>query len=127
MSERSAAFKALFFSCVLMLCVAMPMAAQTGSASSTPDNSANNKPAQTTADQQSSAGSDRAITQKIRQAVIADKSLSMYAHNVKIITRQGAVTLKGPVRSDAEKQTVESAAAGVVGQGKVTDELTVKP
>ncbi len=79
-----------------------------------------------TADQQKSDTSDRTITMKIRRSIIADKTLSTYAHNVKIITRNGMVTLKGPVDSDAEKQTIDSKAAEVVGQDKVTDKLTVK-
>jgi hypothetical protein len=90
-----------------------------------PDNSANNKQHDVTADQQSSAASDRAITQ-IRKALIADKSLSTSAQNVKIITVNGAVTLKGPVKSDEEKQQVASKAAEVVDAGKVDNQLTVK-
>ena len=56
-----------------------------------------------------------------------DKSLSTYAHNVKIVAQGGAVTLKGPVRSDEEKKTLVSKAEEVAGSGKVTDQLTVKP
>jgi hyperosmotically inducible protein len=66
-------------------------------------------------------------TAKIRKAITADKTLSTYAHNVKIITLNGAVTLKGPVKSDEEKQKVASMAANIVSANKVTDELTVKP
>ena len=55
---------------------------------------------QKTADQQKGNGSDLQITQQIRQAILRDKSLSTYAHNIKIITQNGQVTLKGPVRSD---------------------------
>jgi hyperosmotically inducible protein len=91
-----------------------------------PDNSSNNKQHDVTADQQSSAASDRVITQKIRKALIADNSLSTYAHNVKIITVNGAVTLKGPVKSGEEKQQVASKAAEVVDAGKVDNQLTVK-
>lgn len=94
--------------------------------SSAPDNSAHNKNHSTTADQQKEGGSDREITQKIRQAVMADKSLSTYAHNVKIITQNGSVTLKGPVHSDDEKEKIASAAASVVGSDKVTNQITVK-
>ena len=65
--------------------------------------------------------------QRIRKAVIADKSLSSYAHNVKIIATDGKVTLKGPVRSEAEKASIEQKAVDVVGAGKVTNEITVKP
>jgi hyperosmotically inducible periplasmic protein len=99
---------------------------QTGSASAAPDNSKQNKDQTPTADNQPNAQADRTTTAKIRKAIIADKTLSTYAHNVKIITVNGAVTLKGPVKSDDEKQKVESAAASIVSADKVTDALTVK-
>ncbi|AXC16301.1 transport-associated protein (plasmid) [Acidisarcina polymorpha] len=67
------------------------------------------------------------ITKKIRQAIIADKSLSMYGHNIKIITLNGSVTLKGPVHSEDEKQSIAAKAAEVVGSpDKVTNQITVK-
>lgn len=78
-----------------------------------------------TADQQSETAADRKITQQIRRAIVKDKSLSQYAHNVKIITRGGAVTLKGPVRSETEKAAVEKAAVLVAGKGNVTNELDI--
>jgi len=90
------------------------------------DNSAQNKNQTATADNQTNAQGDRAITQQIRKAVIADKDLSTYAHNVKIVTMNGAVTLKGPVKSDDEKQKVAADAASVVSADKITNELTVK-
>jgi hyperosmotically inducible periplasmic protein len=74
--------------------------------------------------QQSNHSSDLEITRNIRRALIKDKSLSMSAHNVTIITKDGRVTLKGRVKSAAEKQTVESAAANVAGAGNVDDQLT---
>ena len=91
-----------------------------------PDNSGQNKSQSTTADNQSSAKSDRELTAKIRKAIIADKDLSTYAHNVKIITANGAVTLKGPVKSDDEKQKVAADAANVVSADHITNNLTVK-
>jgi osmotically-inducible protein OsmY len=92
-----------------------------------PDNSAKNKAHSHTADQQSEATSDRMLTKKIRQSLIADKSLSTYGHNVKIITKDGMVTLKGPVRSEDEKSAIASKAAEVAGgPDKVTNQLTVK-
>lgn len=97
---------------------------QTSSAQ--PDNSAQNKQQGKTADNQSSRKEAREMTANVRKALIADKSLSMYAHNVKIITTNGTVTLKGPVKSDEEKQKVVSDAAGVVSQDKIVDHLTVK-
>ena len=56
-----------------------------------------------------------------------DKSLSTYAHNVKIITQNGQVTLKGPVRSEDEKRAIEAKATEVAGENKVTSELNIKP
>jgi hyperosmotically inducible periplasmic protein len=92
-----------------------------------PDNSATNKAHSNTADQQSEATSDRLLTQKIRRALIADKSLSMYGHNVKIIAKDGSVTLKGPVHSEQEKQTIASRTESIVGSpDKVTNQLTIK-
>ncbi len=92
-----------------------------------PDNSAQNKQQQTTADQQSSASSDRHLTAEIRKSLMADKSLSSYAHNIKIITVNGSVTLKGPVKSDDEKQQVAAKAAEVAGgPDKIDNQLTVK-
>jgi osmotically-inducible protein OsmY len=97
-----------------------------------PDNTKANKgdasKSATTADQQKMNADDREVTQKIRKSVMADKSLSTYAHNVKIITQYGKVTLKGPVRSEVEKQTVASMAANIAGgASNVDNQLTVKP
>ena len=80
-----------------------------------------------TADQQKENRSDRDITQQIRRSIVKDKSLSTYAHNVKIVTQNGQVTLKGPVRSDDEKRAIETKAAEVAGQDKVSSELNIKP
>lgn len=81
-----------------------------------------------TADKQKMNSSDQALTRQIRKAVIDDKSLSTYAHNVKIISRDGKVTLRGPVRSDEEKQAIASLAAQAAGDpNNVDNQLTVKP
>ena len=78
-----------------------------------------------TADQQKENKSDREIARQIRKALVADKSLSTYAHNVKVISQHGTVTLKGPVRSEEEKKTVEQKAAEVAGASNVKNELTI--
>ena len=79
-----------------------------------------------TADQQKMNASDRALTQNIRKAVMADKSLSTYAHNVKIVSQNGMVTLKGPVRSDDEKRSIVGKAAEAAGgPEKVSDQMSV--
>ncbi|MGA2602381.1 MAG: BON domain-containing protein [Bryobacteraceae bacterium] len=80
-----------------------------------------------TADQQPNNRSDRDLTQQIRKAIMSDKHLSTYAHNVKIISQNGQVTLKGPVRSNEEKRAVEAKATEIAGENKVTSELAVKP
>jgi hyperosmotically inducible periplasmic protein len=90
-------------------------------------NQRDRNPNEPTADQQQNNRSDRDITQQVRKAIEADKNFSTYAHNVKVITQNGQVTLKGPVRSEEEKSAVEAKAVAVAGEGKVTSELTVKP
>lgn len=80
-----------------------------------------------TADQGKNNAGDREIMQKIRKAVVGEKTLSTYAHNVKIIAQNGKVTLKGPVRSADEKQTIEQKAVEVAGAGNVTNQITIKP
>jgi hyperosmotically inducible protein len=80
-----------------------------------------------TADQQKENASDRELTQKIRRALMQDKTLSSYAHNVKIVAQGGQVTLKGPVRTEDEKRTVETKAVAVAGAGHVTNEMSVAP
>lgn len=80
-----------------------------------------------TADQQKMNPTDRNNTKQIRSAIMKDKSLSTYAHNVKIISQDGKVTLKGPVRSDDEKTNIEAKAAAVVGADNVTSQLEVTP
>jgi hyperosmotically inducible periplasmic protein len=74
---------------------------------------------------QSNAKSDVAITQAIRKAVMADKGLSTNAHNVKIITTNGAVTLRGPVKSAAEKTTIGAKAEQAVGVKSVDNQLEI--
>jgi osmotically-inducible protein OsmY len=97
-----------------------------------PDNTAVNKrdqsPGEATADQQKMNAADCALTAKIRKAVMADKSLSTYAHNVKIISQNGTVTLKGPVRSDDEvKSIMAKATEGAGSPDKIVNQMSVKP
>jgi osmotically-inducible protein OsmY len=97
-----------------------------------PDNSKVNKrdrnPGEVTADQQKETAADREMTAKIRKALTDDKSLSTYAHNVKVVSQNGTVTLKGPVRSDAEVQAIVSKATEIAGSSaKIDNQLAVKP
>jgi hyperosmotically inducible periplasmic protein len=93
-----------------------------------PDNTKTNKD-QTlpTADQQKMNPADRTITQKIRKAIHEDKTLSTYAHNIKIITQDGKVTLRGPVRSEDEKSNLQGKAVEVAGPDNVTNQLEIAP
>ena len=91
-----------------------------------PDNTGANKQQATTADQQKETAEDRELAQKIRKSIVGDKSLSTYGHNVKVIVRNGVVTLKGPVQSEDEKNNIGAKAADVAGADKVQNELTVK-
>jgi osmotically-inducible protein OsmY len=79
-----------------------------------------------TADQAKETTSDRDTMQKIRKAIIADKSLSTYGHNVKVISEHGKVTLKGPVHTAEERSNIEAKATEVAGSGNVANEISVK-
>ena len=80
-----------------------------------------------TAQQQGTSQADRDTTEQIRRSLTKDSSLSTYAHNIKIITRDGKVTLKGPVRSESEKASIEAKAAAIAGAENVRNKLTVAP
>jgi osmotically-inducible protein OsmY len=95
-----------------------------------PDNTAKNKRDRATApvaDQAISAPGDLDLTKTIRSAVVADSSLSMDAHNCKIVVNDGTVTLVGPVKSVDERDRVQQIAlAAVGGDGqKVVNKLEV--
>lgn len=111
--------------------VSLMVVAQDQTGQSSADNTRMNQGDQSqnavTADQQKMNRSDRDVTQQIRRSIEKDKSLSTYAHNVKVITQNGVVTLKGPVRSEDEKRAIEAKATEVAGADKVTNELEVQP
>lgn len=95
-----------------------------------PDNSGVNRrdraPGAMTADQQSNAKSDVELTREIRRAVVKDSSLSTLAHNVKIVSVNGSVTLRGPVKTVEEKTVIASKAQAIAGADKVVNQLEVK-
>ena len=116
---------------ILSAALAVPARAYSTDEQAKPDNTKVNKrdrsPGAATADQQKMNAADRELTAKIRRAIMADKSLSTYAHNVKIVSQDGTVTLKGPVRSDVEVKTIVAKATTVTGDGaKVVNQLEVK-
>ena len=79
-----------------------------------------------TAGEQSNAKGDVALTRKIRRAAVKDHSLSMLAHNVKIVTANGNVTLRGPVNSEAEKVAIARKAKAIAGARNFDNQLEVK-
>jgi osmotically-inducible protein OsmY len=115
----------------LIFCVSLiaaPIPQYQNNSQTAPDNTKKNKD-QTSpnADQQKMNPSDRAITQKIRKSIHDDTSLSSYAHNIKIISQDGKVTLRGPVRSEDEKNNLQAKAAEVAGKDNVTNQLEIAP
>ena len=115
-----------------LFCVAAVISyGQTPDTSTKPDNTKVNRRdrnvGEVTADQQKVNATDQDLTKRIRQSIMSDKSLSTYAHNIKIISQNGTVTLKGPVKSDDEKKAVMAKAVAVAGSAdKVTDQISVK-
>jgi len=79
-----------------------------------------------TADQQSNTKSDMTTTREIRRAVVKDHSLSVLAHNVKIVSAHGKVTLRGPVNTEKEKIAIASKARAIAGRHNVDNQLEVK-
>jgi len=122
-------FQVLLFAVELTIVSAAARAQDSAApaADNTKVNQRDKNKAEPTADQQKENQPDRELARQIRRSIVQDKSLSSYAHNVKIIAQNGVVTLKGPVRSDEEKTAVEAKASEIAGADKVTSQLEVKP
>jgi hyperosmotically inducible periplasmic protein len=100
-------------------------------AQTTPDNTKQNNidamNRSASADTQKNDETDLALTKQIRASLMADKSLSTYAHNVKIVAVNGNVTLNGVVRTQQEKDSIEAKAQSVVNNGSVVNNLKIAP
>ena len=125
MVKKTLLFLVWFASAVFL--VNIPGACLAQPADNTKINQRDRSQKELTADQQGETKQDREITQKIRRAIVNDKSLSTNAHNVKIITVGGMVTLKGPVRSEEEKRAIEEKAAQIAGNDKIKSEIDIAP
>ena len=123
-------FKSVVCELALAGAFLLPGVVQASQQQPTPDNTKVNQRDRNgnepTADQGKNNLSDREVMRQIRRNVVQDKSLSTYSHNIKIISQHGKVTLKGPVHSEDEKNTIEQYARQVAGDQNVTDDLTVK-
>ncbi|MHB8541175.1 MAG: BON domain-containing protein [Candidatus Acidiferrales bacterium] len=124
LSSRVSSFATFILLASLFVCAAPSRAA---AQQTPPDNTKKNQNAGMTAGQQKNNSSDMEITRRIRRLIMNDKNLSTYAHNVKIITRNGHVTLRGPVDSQEEKEVIAAKAAEVAGRGHVSDGIRVVP
>ncbi len=117
-------------SLILACLCAVSLAAIAADDKTKPDNTATNErdrsgETQTSGDQ-SNSSADLKITQAIRQALMKDGELSMTAKNIKIITDNGQVTLRGPVKNAQEKAKIDQLARSAAGGAKIDDQLDVK-
>lgn len=97
----------------------------TAKADNSKNNSKNNRNSAVTADNAKNNKSDVQLAAAIRKSIVADKTLSTYAHNVKVVVRNGTVTLTGPVRSEDEKKSVASKATEAASGATVNDQMTI--
>jgi osmotically-inducible protein OsmY len=119
--------------CGIVVNAAALIALQSANAQAVPpaDNTKSNQTdpsnMQVTADAQKENETDRGLVSRIRKSLMAEKDLSTYAHNVKIVAIGGQVTLNGVVRSDKEKRKVASLAEEIAGKQNVVNDLKVAP
>jgi hyperosmotically inducible periplasmic protein len=113
----------------LILCGAYSFALSQDSSTFSPDNSGLNvrdrSSGAVTADSQPNSKDDLELTARIRRAIMSDRSLSTMAQNIKVISANGQVTLRGPVRSDQERTAIASDVHRVVGVNNVDNRLEV--
>ena len=117
--------RGIFFSGALLVTAGI-LAAQTQAPDNTAVNKQDRSTASPTADQSKNNMSDTKMAAHIRRAVVKDKSISTYGHNVKIVVEHGKVTLNGPVHTEDEKKAIEDYAKKYAGDGNVTDNITIK-
>jgi len=112
-----------------LIVLAIGSASLHGAGAFATDNSRENavltKAAARTAQDQPNDRDDRTTVARIRRAILADDSLSIYAQNVKIIVAGGRVTLEGPVHSDDERQEIVFDVANIVAPNQVDNRITV--
>ena len=109
---------------------AFSLAALAGNEKAKPDNTATNERDRSgetkTSGDQSNSSADSKTTQAIRQALMKDGELSMTAKNIKVITANGHVTLRGPVKTAQEKAKIDQLAKSAAGGAHIDDQLDVK-
>jgi len=105
---------------------ALSALAQDPAADNTSKNQRDRSGETATSGDQSNSQEDVQITAAVRRAVVEDRSLSATAKNVKIITADGVVTLRGPVQNEAEKTKIAELAQSAAGNAKIDNQLEVK-
>jgi hyperosmotically inducible periplasmic protein len=109
---------------------ALSIAALAGNEKEKPDNTATNQRDRSgetkTSGDQSNSSSDLKTTQAIRQALMKDGELSTTAKNIKVITANGHVTLRGPVKTAQEKAKIDQLAKSAAGGAQIDNQLDVK-
>jgi hyperosmotically inducible periplasmic protein len=103
----------------------MPALAQ-ADVDNTEHNARDSSGATLTPDDQEEGAGDRKLSAAVRRAIVDNDSLSVNAHNVKIIAHEGTVTLRGPVESAAEKAKLQTIAGKVRGVKQVNNQLEPK-
>jgi osmotically-inducible protein OsmY len=127
MQWRGKSLAGLVATAVLLVLPGSSLYGQQAQPDNTKVNKRDRKAAEPTADQAKETTADRTIMQNIRKAIMADEAMSTYAKNVKVISENGKVTLKGPVRSEDERKNIEAKAVEVAGAGNVVNKITVAP
>jgi len=112
--------------CCLSLFTLSALAQDTPAADNTSKNQRDRSGETRTSGDQSNSPEDVQITATIRRAIVGDHSLSATAKNVKIITADGVVTLRGPVQNEAEKTKIAELAQSAAGNTKIDNQLEVK-
>jgi len=115
----------LVLACLSGLSVAAIAADEKTKADNTATNDRDRSGETQTSGDQSNNSADLKITQAIRQALMKDGELSTTAKNIKVITENGQVTLRGPVKNVQEKSKVDQLAKSVAGGAHIVDQLDV--
>ena len=109
---------------------AVSLAALAGNEKAKSDNTATNERDRSgetkTSGDQSNSSADLKTTQAIRQALMKDGELSTTAKNIKVITANGHVTLRGPVKTAQEKAKIDQLAKSAAGGAQIDNQLDVK-
>ena len=119
-------FSVLFALALCSLCSIAVAQSPTPAPNNSGINVRDRSPQAVTAGQQSNAKEDIELTRQIRRAVVKDKSLSMAAHNIKIISDGGIVVLRGPVKTAQEKDAIGEKARAIAGAKNVQNQLEIE-